>query len=124
MQISYRDLNEINVDKIAQSLRQNEWKNTLGHDTNTAYNTFFNILHRTLDTIAPVKSKTIHGKHVIREPWVTQGLMQSSKTMDKLYKKCLNKPSNHIIHTQFKHHRNLYNSLKRTMSSIIIKSND
>ena len=47
MQIGYRDLKEINIDKIDKTLRQNDWKNTLGHDMNTAYNSFCNILHRT-----------------------------------------------------------------------------
>ena len=47
-------------------------------------------------------------KHVIREPWITGRLLQSSNAIENPY----TRPKNHVIHTQFKHSRYLYNSLK------------
>ena len=42
-----------------------------------------------------------------------KGLLKSSKTLDKLYKKKLRQPQEHFSHKQYKEYRNLYYTLKR-----------
>ena len=50
---------------------------------------------------------------IICKPWFIKGLLKSSKTLDKLYKKKLRQLQEHISHKQYKEYRNLYNTLKR-----------
>ena len=54
-------------------------------------------------------------ERIIREPWVTTGMMKSSRTLDKLYKLSLKKPPTHPSVIEFKSYRNRLNRLKATM---------
>jgi len=115
LEIKYRDLKENNMNKIMNILQQYNWSILNQMDTNEAYEAFYKQLINTLDLIAPEITKIIPHKHIIREPWVTKGLMTSSNNLDKLFKKCLGKPVEHQSHIKFKKHRNLFNKLKRKM---------
>ena len=62
-------------------------------DANDAYNIFSDKLHDIINTISPEKTIRIPAKKVIREPWVTKGIMKSSHTLNKLYRKTVTKSS-------------------------------
>jgi len=49
------------------------------------------IINDVIGCFAPKKITKIPAKHIIREPWITPGILHSSKYLDKLYKKQLGK---------------------------------
>jgi hypothetical protein len=72
------------------------------------------VFTQTLDIHAPVKTVSIPYKAIIREAWMSNGLLKSSRMRDKLYKKCLGKCKTDQIYLQYVTYRNIFNSLKRT----------
>jgi hypothetical protein len=82
-------------------------------NTNDAYDIFADKLHDIINTISPEKTIIIPAKKVIREPWVTKGIMKSSHTLDKLYRKTLTKSNDHLVNTTFRIYRNKFNKLKK-----------
>ena len=58
-----------------------------------------------------VKVVQISSKKVIREPWLTKGLLKSSNRLDRLHTKSLRGSSE--TKEKYKKHRNLFNSIKR-----------
>ena len=58
-----------------------------------------------------VKVVQISSKKVIREPWLSKGLLKSSNKLDKLHTKSLCGSSE--TKEKYKKYRNLLNSLKR-----------
>ncbi|KAK2160513.1 hypothetical protein NP493_1640g00003 [Ridgeia piscesae] len=44
---------------------------------------------------------------------MTTGLMKSSLTSNKLYRKCVSKPKTHPAHIRYVKYRNIYNKLKQ-----------
>ena len=82
-------------------------------DCNTAYNILVEKITETLDIHAPEKLVTISPKYIIREPWMTSGLLKSSMTCSKMYKKVLGKNINDPKYLEYIEFRNKYNSLKR-----------
>ena len=44
---------------------------------------------------------------------MTKGLMKSSLTSNKLYRKCINKPKNHPAHIRYAKYRNIYYKVKQ-----------
>ena len=117
LKIKCRDLNDTNINQIKSILQYHNWTALNNMDTNEAYNSFSEQLLKTINQIAPEITKTILHKQIIREPWVTKGLMTSSNNLDKLFKKCLGKPLGHPSRTNFKKHRNLFNKVKRKMKA-------
>jgi len=89
--IKSRKLNDANIVKIRYILERYDWTILTGLDANSAYNKFLSILTNAIDKIAPERNIKLSPKHIIREPWVTKGVLKSSATLDKLYKKSLNK---------------------------------
>ena len=66
-----------------------------------------------IDTYLPTKTTTINPRFIIRDPWMTKGLMSSSRTSVKLYHKCMKKARDYPAFVKYIRYRNLYNSLKR-----------
>ena len=66
----------------------------------------------------PEKDVVIFSKHIIRDDWMTKGLMKSSTTLNKLYKKCIKRSKEHPSYVRYIDYRNSYNQLKRTAKQI------
>jgi len=50
---------------------------------------------------------------MIRQTWVTKGLMMSSRMEDNLFRKCIYTPRTSYLYLQCIKFRNIYNKLKR-----------
>jgi len=61
--------------------------------TNDAYNLFIRLYTDAYESSFPLKKITINRKSIKREPWMTVGLLNSSKTKSKLYIKKLKQPT-------------------------------
>ena len=69
-------------------------------------------IHEYINLCAPLKTVTISHKHVIREKWMTKGLLKSSHNLDKLRSK-ISMNNNNVAVNKYKTYRNLYNRLIR-----------
>ena len=74
-------------------------------ETNEAFQDFTSKLNTIIDFHAPLKHVKISPKQIIRDPWMTRGLLTSSHTCEKLFRKCIRK-------TRTKY-RNLFNRIKQ-----------
>ena len=63
------------------------------------------------------KTVIIPASRIIRDPWITTGLITSSRKLNKLYKMKIGKDKNHPNSTKYSEYRNAYNSLKRKAKS-------
>ena len=52
---------------------------------------------------------------MIREPWMTVGLLKSSSTLDKLFRRSSGRPTGHPTQIKHKQYINMFNHLKRNM---------
>ena len=77
------------------------------------YNQFMNIVTQLLEKYAPEKVVKIPKRRIIKNPWMTSGLLKSARTRDTLYAKSLNKPKDNITVLKFTKYRNTFNKIKK-----------
>ncbi len=68
------------------------------------------IIHEYIALCPTLKTVTIGHRYVIREKWMTKGLLRSSHNLNKLRCK-ISKDSNNVDFHDYKNYRNLYNIL-------------
>ena len=112
--INHRPLNQVNIGHIKTALADTDWSYLQALSANDAYNSFVETLNRFVDEYAPIKTIRISPKHVIREPWMTPGILKSCTMRDKLYSKCLGQSKDDIRHIKFVTYRNMLNKIKRS----------
>jgi hypothetical protein len=81
---------------------------------NEAYNTFYSLYKNAFNAAFPLTEKSPRKRFIKKEPWVSTGLLTSSRTKSKLLSKKLRKPTPLNIH-KYKMYVNLHNKLKRKM---------
>ena len=110
----HRPMTNAQENEIVNSINSVNWNDLFNNcSINDAYNNFTTKLTEILDQQAPVKTVTIRHKCIINESWMTPGLMKSSRTRNKLYKKSIGQIKSHIYHTTYIQYRNAHNKLKR-----------
>ena len=110
-----RKLNDKKIQQIHRKLLETDWNGTLNSDdVNVNTGRLMDEIKKTMDTIAPLETIRILGKHRFSEPWLTKGLEAATRKNRKLYKKTLHR--NHLEEDviAYKKHRNLLNRLRRT----------
>ncbi len=111
--ITKRNLSASNVDKIKNELSIINWNFLSTLDVDESFKLFTEKVNSILDKHAPLKTKIIPSKYIIRDPWMTPGLLKSSFTLDKMYSKCVGKDKESSEYTEYVTFRNRYNNLKR-----------
>ena len=108
-----RPMTNAQENKIVNSINSTNWNDLFNNcSINDAYD-FTTKLIEILDQQAPVKTVTIRHKSIINESWMTPGLMPSSRTRNKLYKKSIGHDKSHIYYTKYIQYRKAHNKLKR-----------
>ena len=83
--ITSRSLTDVNIEKINNDL-QIDWDNELeGKNVEESFNIFHSILCETIEKHAPETTKRISARKIIRDPWITKGILTSLKRQRKLY---------------------------------------
>ncbi len=113
VKISKRRITPDAIQSIKDELSLINWQSLRALGTEESFSTFTTALNAAIDKYAPLITKTVSPSKIIHEPWMTPGLLKSSHTLDKLYKKCLGKDANSPEHKTYIDFRNRYNSLKR-----------
>ncbi len=116
--VTKRKISDVEINKIINKIKETSWNCLDELNTNEAYQEFLKILTVIIDDIAPQKTIRIPASRIIRDKWMTPGLLTSSRTLNKLLKKKLGKDKLHASHVEFKQYRNIYNHLKRKTKKI------
>ncbi len=108
-----RNLSAPNIEKIKSDLSTTDWTFLSTLNVEDSFKAFTEKVNMTVDKHAPLKTKVIPAKYIIRDQWMTGGLLKSSLTLDKMHKKCIGKDKDSTEHKEYVTYRNRYNSLKR-----------
>ena len=114
--ITSRVLDESACTKIQNELNLVDWNQLLsGYDTNTAYSCFHTKIQEVMDEISPVKTIKIKPNKILKDPWMTPGLLKCVTKQKLLYRKHLENVQNLQIKEKYRKYRNkLQEILRRT----------
>ena len=120
--VKRRQITPENLALIIDDLSQESWHEIYAfNDPNESYSFFHQKLKLFYDKAFPLKLLTIKENKQKTKPWLTQGLLKSLKTKDKMYKKSIKTPSTENKF-KFKQYRNKLNHLLRITKKIYYKS--
>jgi hypothetical protein len=111
---THRPIDLTALAQIRATLLEIDWSYLNNLDVHSAYANFTEQLHSIVSNFAPEKKVVIPAKYIIREEWMSKGLIKSSITMTKMHKKCVKKSKNDPSYIRYVEYRNEYNQLKRT----------
>ena len=118
-----RCLNETKLKVVNHRLMEKDWISLLNGTTSSMkFDQFSNMVNAVLDDIAPEKVVKTSAKCCYVEPWMTRGLEEASKTKHRLYKASLKRDSTNEDTENYRHHRNLYNKLKRKLKDGLLST--
>ena len=107
IEFNSRLLNSVHISNIDRKLQDIDWIGHLNREScDTNFNTFCNLLHETMDTVAPLKCVRISAKRL------TQGIETSNRKIKQLYKETLKSNCSTESLIKYKQHRNLLNRIK------------
>ena len=88
--VKHRNLDSLAFDKINQDISGENWPELLSKlDTNDSFNLFHEKLITSIDNYAPEKTLKLGRKCLIRDPWITTGILRSLRWQKQLYKEML-----------------------------------
>ena len=106
-----RMINEKNLTKFKNLLNERDWTILLNtQDPNSSYDNFIKQFLNLYEKCFPLKKIVIKRKNLL-SPWITGGLMKSSKQKQKLYTKFL-KHRTFTNEKNYKNYKNLFEKLK------------
>ena len=108
-----RKISEINIAYFKQILSATDFRTVLSQDCpNEAYDTFIEIYTIAFNTAFPLRRIKLRRKFIKREPWMTQGLLNSSIHKAKLLRIKIRNP-NELNKNKYKNFCILFNKVKR-----------
>ena len=81
-----RHINEEVKAKISNTIKTTNWQYLEQLNTNDAFIAFTNKLNDIINNEVQEKTVIIPASRIIRDPWITTGLITSSRKLNKLYK--------------------------------------
>ena len=111
--IKKRKMNDNIFEQIRNRLYMVNWQFLEDLEVNDAYTQMMGKINSILDACAPEKIYKIPASHVIRDPWMTTGILKSSRTLNGLYKQQLGKDKAHKHTIKYLKYRSIYRKLKR-----------
>ena len=111
--IEYRTLDDHAKSQIKNALEEVNWDTRLSTlDVNQSFDSFHDYLTESIDRFAPKRVKEINCKKMIRDPWITSGLMVSLNKQRLLYRSQLGCGNNVSTH-KYREYRNLLKKIIR-----------
>ena len=107
-----RNISDVSMKQFKDALYKVEWDNVLCYtDPNAAYNEFLKVFLLHFNTFFPKKKIRIKSKN-FASPWITKGIIKSSKRKQKLYEKFLKRksPTNE---NNYKNYKRLFETIKK-----------
>ena len=117
-----RLLTDGNVSKLRHKLSNIEWDNVLqGDNVNDDYDIFLKTFTETYNDCIPTKKCVFNNRKEPKSPWITNGLLKSINTKNKLYKEFINNPTQQRTQ-KFKTYRNkLHNLIRKSKRDYMYK---
>ena len=109
----HRPINPESLEQMRNQLSSTDWSYLENLDINTACSDFSDKMKSLIEQFTPEKEVIIPPKFIIRDEWMTRGLLKSSFKVTRLYKKCVHKPKTDPSYMNYVEYRNTYNKLKR-----------
>ena len=103
---SFRKLDTTSIDRINTLLLATDWSSLQQLHINDQFDFVNTKLLEYINICAPIKVVKIPAKYVIRENWMTKGLLQSSLNLQSMRKRETDKTNSNL----YKSYRNLYNT--------------
>ena len=112
--IKYRLMDKNTVDRLCKDLKNEDWNDVYDKtDPQEAYNYFYGKLFTLYEKNIPlIKTKNKGNIDNQKIPWVTNGILKSRKTKNKLHKKFIKNP-NERNESIYKTYRNKFNKIKK-----------
>ena len=108
-----RSFSQQNVDYFNELLLQSDYTGILSSlCVDDCYDKFLEMYQTAYETAFPIKTIRIKSKYTRKEPWISQGLLVSSRHKNKLLHKKLKKPTVQNIE-KYKKYSNLFSKLCR-----------
>lgn len=114
----HRQLNNITYKQISNALENIDWSSLSSSNAEDSYTKIIDNINSTIEHFAPKKLIKIPAKHVMREPWITRGILRSSKKLDRLYKIQLGKEKLTHEHIKYINYRTQFTKIKRKQKDI------
>ena len=109
-----RKLDANKMDLMNERLNAEDWEGILHNkNTNESFNVFHKIVQKHLNDIAPLKTVKIPPKKLIRDDWMTPGLMKCTQKQRKLYKATLLDKKDEQKNMTYKTYRNTLTRILR-----------
>ena len=108
-----RKFTDYALNKIQEAITTTDWDHCNYLSIDNACKQFIEKLNNIIDCYAPLKKVIIPHKSIIRNPWVTKGLLKSSHTCAKLHQRSVRKSKTDTTYKKYIKYRNIYNRLKR-----------
>ena len=104
--ITTRKLDPNKMELLNERTRSEDWDEMLnGKNTNESFTIFHNITQKHINDIAPLKTVKIPPKRIIKDDWMTPGLLKCTQKQRKLYKATLTN-KHQTTQDSYKNYRN------------------
>ena len=105
--ITTRALSALKIAELNNRILEIDWTSKLDNqNVDVQYETFSQTLTDIMDTVSPYHTIKIPYKKVIRDPWLTKGLLQCYKKQKTLYKESLKRNSTEQDVNKYRTYRN------------------
>ena len=115
--VTSRNLNERTLQKISDSLTRINWSEVITENVDESFDSFHDLLLKTLDRHAPTVTRKLSSKNFRREAWLNSSLLCCIKTQKKLYSKTIKAGVTDQDIIKYKNYKKVLEKLKRTAKS-------
>ena len=115
--ITSRNLNERTLQKISDSLTRINWSEAITENVDESFDSFHDLLLKTLDRHAPTVTRKLSSKNFRREAWLNPSLLRCIKTQKKLYSKTIKASVTDQDIIKYKNYKKVLEKLKRSAKS-------
>ena len=109
----YRKYTDASILLLNDRLKDIDWNYLNDLNTEDAYQQFMDTINRTMNDTIPILKKQVKVKNVIRDPWMSKGLLTSSCRVSKLYTKAAKTPKTSETYQHYLSYKNRFNYIKR-----------
>ena len=113
LKVKSRSITDSKIESMKTKLNEYEWNILSNMSVEEGYTHFIKTLTNFIDECAPEKEIIIKKNNIIRDKWMTPGLMKSARTRDLMYKKALKNKKVGTLWNKFIEYRNQFNRIKR-----------
>ena len=101
--IEKRTFDNSAIDTIKNLLKCTDWQSLYNTNVHEMFQIITDKVTEYINICAPLKKYKIPQKYIKREKWITQGILKSSNTLDKLRKKSTGHDMNDTVSLKFRH---------------------